>query len=74
MMRIEFTSHLVHAYFNIYILKSLFFGYGVVRLSAMEEMELKKTCKIPMLNKLGLSSKLPREVMWYMQATVLSKN
>lgn len=70
LMRTELTSHQVHVYFNIYMLKSVFFGCGVVSLIKREENEMKRTCETPMLKKLGLSTKLPREVM-YVRKTAL---
>ena len=57
-------------YFNIYMLKSVFFRCGLVSLSEMEEDEMKRTCENPTLKKLGLSAKLPREVI-YMRKTAL---
>lgn len=70
LMRTQIETYQVHAFFNTYMLKSVFFGCGVVRLSQMEELELKRIHDTPILKKLGLSIKLPCEVM-YMRKTAL---
>ena len=69
-MNTELTLCQVHVYFSIYVLKSVFFRCGVVRLSELGKDEMKRIYEEPTLKKLGLSVKLPREVM-YMRKTEL---
>ena len=70
LMNTELTSCQVHVYFNIYMLKIIFFGCGVVILSEMEEDEMKRIHENTTLNKLWLSVKFPREAI-YMRKTAL---
>ena len=46
------------------MIKSVFFGCGVIELNPREEKELKRIYKEPMLVKLGLSKKFPRIVLY----------
>ena len=51
-------------YFNVYIIKSVFFGCGVIELNPKEVKELKQIYEEQMLIKLGLSKKFPRTALY----------
>ena len=42
-------------YFNAYLLKAVYFSYGIMELSQSQENELKKLYENTILQKLGLS-------------------
>ena len=54
----------VHVYYHIYMIKSVFFGYGVVKLNEKQFRELEKIYEGPMLKKINLSEKFPRTLMY----------
>ena len=58
-MNIDINSYQTLIYFNIYMIKSVFFGYGVIELYSREEKELRRIYEEPMLMKLGLGRKFP---------------
>jgi len=53
-----------HIYFNMYLLKSIFFGCGIISITNNQEKELKRIYKAPILSKLQLSEKLPRYILY----------
>ena len=53
-----------HIYYNAYMIKSVYFGCGIVELSDKQEEELKRLYEEPLLVKLGLSRKFPRVVLY----------
>ena len=57
-------------YFNIYIIKSVFFRCGIVQSNAQEELELKQIYEAPILTKLGISKNFRRTVL-YLQKSAL---
>ena len=63
-MNIDINSYQVCIYFNVYMIKSVFFGCGVIELNPREEKELKRIYEEPMLVKLGLSKKFLRIVLY----------
>ena len=60
----DINSYQACMYFNVYMIKSVFFGCGVIELNLKEEKELKRIYKEPMLIKLGFSKKFPRIVLY----------
>ena len=48
-MRTDLKLWHVHAFFNCYVIKSVFFGCGIVNLSLNEEKELEKNYEMPTL-------------------------
>ena len=50
-------------YYNTYVIKSVYFGCGIVELTNKQEEELKIMYEEPLLTKLGLSRKFPRNVL-----------
>ena len=51
-------------YYNAYMIKSVYFGCGIVDLSEKQEIALQQIYKEPLLVKLGLSRKFPRDVLY----------
>jgi len=51
-------------YYNAYMIKSVYFGCGIVELNQSQEKELKRIYKEPLLLKLGLSRNFPRSVLY----------
>ena len=63
-INMDINSYQVYIYFNVYMIKSVFFGYGVIELNSREEEELKRIYKEPLLIKLGLGKKFSRIVLY----------
>ena len=51
-------------YYNAYMIKSIYFGYGIIELTKEQEVKLRRIYKEPLLIKLGLSRKFPRAVLF----------
>jgi len=51
-------------YYNAYMIKSVYFGCGIVDLSEKQEIALQQIYEEPLLVKLGLSRKFPRDVLY----------
>ena len=51
-------------YFNMYMLKSIFFGGGIMQISEKQCDELEKTHEVLILVKLQLSKTFPRKLMY----------
>ena len=51
-------------YYNIYMIKSMYFGCRIVELIVAQEVELKWIYKKPLLIKLELGQKFPQEVLY----------
>jgi len=62
--------HRTYLVFNAYIMKSIYFGYGIIELHKKEEEILHKEYKEIILVKLGLSKKFPRSIL-YMRKSAL---
>ena len=56
-INLDINSFQVSVYFNVYMITSVFFGYGVITLIKKEEKELQRIYKEPILVKMGLSRK-----------------
>ena len=64
MMNMEINSYQAAMYFNVYMIKTVFFGCGIVELNDKQEKELRRIYEEPMLRKLGLSVKFPRTALY----------
>ena len=63
-MNMDINLYQAYIYFNMYMIKSVFFGCGVIELNSREEEELKRIYEEPLLIKLGLGRKFPRIVLY----------
>ena len=62
-MNIDINSYQAAMYFNVYMIKSVYFRCRMVNMNQQQEKELQRICKEPILIKLGLSRKFPRTVL-----------
>ena len=69
-MNLDINPYQVSVYYHIYMIKSVFFGCGVIQLNVCQEKELKRLYEEPLLIKMGFSRKFPRKVL-YMRKTAL---
>ena len=53
-----------YVYFNIYLIKQVYFGSGVLNLNPKQEEELMKISKVTLLRRLGLSERFPRKILY----------
>jgi len=51
-------------YYNMYLIKKVYFGYGVLSITHQQEGELKKIYESVVLRKLGLSENFSRVVLY----------
>ena len=70
LIAIEITAYQAYIYFNMYLIRSIFFGYRVVSITDKQEKEPKTIYETPLLNKLQLREKFPRKVL-YTRCTVM---
>ena len=54
----------MYLYFNVYLLKSVFFGYQIVKLSIKQEEKLQKKHKATILQKMKLRITFPGAVLY----------
>ena len=66
----DINSYQALVYFNVYMIKSIFFGCRVIELNPKEVKELKKIYEEPMLIKLGFSKKFPRTAFYTRKSTL----
>lgn len=64
LMNMEINTYQAAIYFNVYMIKSVYFGCGIVKLNKQQEKELRRIYEEPMLIKLGLSRKYPRTALY----------
>ena len=64
MMNIELNPYQASVYYHVYMIKSVFFGCGVIQLNEKQEIELKRLYEEPLLMKLGFSRNFPRKVLY----------
>jgi len=55
---------LAYVYYNAYLIKAVYFGYGIIQLSPEQEKILKAIYEEPILRKLGYSTKFPRNILY----------
>jgi len=53
-----------HLYYNMYLIKKVYFGCRIVHLTEQQEGVLKRICEPVLLKKLGLSENFPRSVLY----------
>ena len=53
-----------YIFYNMYQIKTVYFGYGIFRLLPQQEQILMKIRKTVLLVKLGLSEKFPRRIIY----------
>ena len=53
-----------HMYYNMYLLRRVYFGYGIMRLMPNQEKELMKLSENVLIKKMGLSKKFPRKLLY----------
>ena len=70
LMNLDINSYQASVYYNMYMIKAVLFRYSVVELHLKEEEELKRIYEEPFLQKLGLSKKFPRAVMYTRKSTL----
>ena len=51
-------------YYNMHLIKNVYFGCGIVHLTKSQERMLLDICEKTILNKLGLSEKFPRDILY----------
>ena len=49
---------------------SMYFGLGIIELNDKQEAELKHIYEVPILRKIGLSSKFPKELLYARRSTL----
>ena len=62
--RIIIQLHLAYVFFNCYLTKSVYFGYGIIEISENQEKALRKLCESKFLKKVELSEKFLRAVLY----------
>ena len=60
----EIVVTTAHLYYNMYLIKKVYFGCSIVHLSEQQECVLKKIYEPVILRKLGLSENFPRSVLY----------
>ena len=63
-MATEISLYQAYIFFNMYLLRSVFFGCSMVEISEKQEKELKKIYEILLLTKLKLGEKFPRRILY----------
>ena len=63
MLQISINHYQARVYYNIYMLKSVYFRYRIIDLNEKEKDELRRTYEELLLRKLGLSIKFLRIVI-----------
>ena len=53
-----------YLYYNMYLIKKVYFGCGIANITRKQENELLQICERPIIKKLGLSEKFPRELLY----------
>jgi len=51
-------------YYNMYLIKKLYFGCGIFTINEIQEKILKKIYESVLLHKMGLSEKFPRDILY----------
>ena len=64
LMNTDINPYQAAIYYNIYMIKSVYFGCGIIELSAKQEQALQQIYEEPLLVKLGLSRNFPRLVLY----------
>ena len=64
LMRTQITLYQAHVYFNIYMLKSVFFEGRIIKLIEKQYNELKRIYETLTLIKLKLSKTFPKKLLY----------
>ena len=70
LMTTDINTNQAYLYFNIYFISSIYFGFGIIELNQKQEVELKWIYEAPILRKIGLSSKFPKELIYARRSTL----
>lgn len=54
----------VYIFFNMYMIRSIFFGMGIVDITKAQNNKLKKMYKLPIARKLNVGNKFPKKMMY----------
>ena len=58
------TTYQACVYSNMYMLRSVYFGYSIVDLTIKQENELKELYEVPLIKELRLSTKLLKAIIY----------
>jgi hypothetical protein len=61
---------LIYIFFNQYLIKSMYFGCRPIYINKAQEKELMKIYEVPILKKIGLSAKFPRQILYVRKAAL----
>ena len=64
LMRTEVNAFQAFIYFNMYMIRSIYFGVGVMNITKSQEVELKNIYEGPLLQKLQLGEKFPCKLLY----------
>lgn len=63
-MHMDMNPYQATVYYNTYMIRSVYFGCGIITLEPREELELRRIYKGPLLVKLGFSKTYPRNTLY----------
>jgi len=63
-MNTKINLYQVHIYFNMYIIRSIYFECRVLELNKIQDKALQSIYEVPLLKKLRLGEKLPQVLMY----------
>ena len=66
----EMLIQLVYIYYNVYLIKKVYFGYGILQINNKQEKILQVIYKEPIVKKLGYSMKIPKRVIYIRRNTL----
>jgi len=69
-MILDINIHQAVIYFNVYMIKSDFFGNSIIELNAKEENKLKQIYEESILIKIGFSKKFSRSNLYMRKSTL----
>ena len=64
------TTSNAYVFYNMYLIKTVYFSWGIIRLLSQQEQILIKISKTVLLVKLGLSKKFPRRILYARQSAL----
>ena len=68
LMMTKITPNQAYVYFNMYMLKSMFFSTGMIKINERQIKEIKQIYEGPMINKLQLSTKFSKALLYSRKA------
>ena len=69
-MNTNMNAYQTHIYFNMYLVKSIFFRSGIISLNEKQLRILEKMYKVPILKKLGLGKTFPRYLLYTVKSAL----